>query len=166
MRGKGTKLLGWGTWATNSLLHYIHVVLPSYLQYTYLPGILHNLCSSIQDISGLILLYCAHLKRSFLWANFVIKLCHQSLALSGFMMLLRQLGTEKNKVGSWRQWSSGQSSRKRPKFPSWNSELDDRSKLDFPVGGHFLLEFPVVLNSLRFWDFPVPSFQVFCMQQN
>jgi hypothetical protein len=30
-----------------------------------------------------------------LWANFVIKLCHQSPAFSGFMVLSRQLGTLK-----------------------------------------------------------------------
>jgi hypothetical protein len=38
---------------------------------------------------------------SFLWANFVIKLKlkHQSLALSGFMVLSRQLGTLEKKQG-------------------------------------------------------------------
>ena len=39
----------------------------------------------------------------------------------------------KNTVESWRQWSSGWSSRKRPEFPTWNSQLDDRSKRIFPV---------------------------------
>ena len=46
------------------------------------------------------LLCCSHLNRkvaqqSFLWANSVIKLCHQSLAFSTFIVLSRQLGTLK-----------------------------------------------------------------------
>ena len=47
------------------------------------------------------------------------------------------------------QWSSGQSSRKRPEFPTWNSELDDRSKRIFLVRAPFFSEISVVLNSLK-----------------
>jgi hypothetical protein len=87
------------------------------------------------------------------------------------MVLSRQLGTwKKNKVESWRQWSSGQSSRKRPEFPTWSSELDDSTKCIFPVGASFFQssqlswthwsqrfpssEFPVVLNAavlMHYW---------------
>lgn len=39
---------------------------------------------------------------------------------------------KKNEVKSWRWWCSSQSSRKIPEFLTWNSSLDDRSKLFFP----------------------------------
>ena len=98
------------------------------------------------------MLPCIHLnrkvvRRSFLWANVVIKLC-QSLATGN---------SEKNKVDSWRQWYQGQSSRKRSEFPTWNFKLDDRSKRILQVGASSQLsstdwslrfhssEFPVVL---------------------
>jgi hypothetical protein len=70
---------------------------------------------------------------SFLWADFVLKLCHQSLSFSGFMVLSRQLGTLKKtrlnhdvsdlQVGALERGPS--------------SELDDRSKPIFPVGAGF-----------------------------
>ena len=64
--------------------------------------------------------------------------CHQTLSSKSVFFWIygafkTSWNTEKNKIVSWRQWSSGWSSRKRPEFPTWNSELDDRSKRIFPV---------------------------------
>ena len=60
----------------------------------------------------------------FLCANFVMKLCHQCLAFSGFMVLSRQLGTRKKtrlnhdtsdlQVGALERGSSSQFG-----IPSW-----------------------------------------------
>ena len=66
----------------------------------YVPGILHNLCSSIQYIFGLTLLCSAHLNRKVDRWTFVGKFCHQSLAFSGFMVHSRQLGTSLKKTRS------------------------------------------------------------------
>ena len=53
-----------------------------------------------------------------------------------FIVLSRQLGTLKNIMTSVIFRAESRSSRKRPEFPSLNSELVDGSKLFFPVGAH------------------------------
>ena len=95
----------------------------------------------------LTLLCCAHLNRKVTRRSFVGKCCHQSLAFSGFMVLSKQLRTEKNKVESWRRrCSSGCSSIKR---------LDLQLRVGWPFKTYFLSrtlfipDFPVVLNSLK-----------------
>lgn len=44
-----------------------------------------------------------------------------------------------------------------PEFPAWNSDLDERSKLFFPVRGLFLPELQVVLNALKSKMFEFPA---------
>ena len=61
---------------------------------------------------------------------------------------------KKNKVKSWRQWSSGWSSSKRSEFPTWNFEYDDSSKRIFPVRARFFLSSQL---SWTHWSLRFPS---------
>jgi hypothetical protein len=95
---------------------------------------------------GLALLCCAHLNRKVARVVLLVgKFWHQTLpSKSGILWICDAFKTTWNSEGS-----SGQSSRKRPEFPTWNSELDDCSKRIFPVGTHFFPEFPIVLILLK-----------------
>ena len=63
------------------------------------------------------------------------KFCHQSLAFSGFMVLSRQLGTQKKTRLNLDDVIDLQVvALERGQI--YNSELDDRSKRIFPVGAH------------------------------
>jgi hypothetical protein len=82
---------------------------------------------------------------------------------SGLVLLSRQLGTQKQgqKQGqSWRQWSSGRCSRKRPEFTTWMTvqSVFSQSELVF-LRVHSCLELTEV------WHFPGLSLQLFWMQQ-
>jgi hypothetical protein len=74
------------------------------------------------------------------------KFCHQTLSSkSGILWIYGAFKTtgnsEKTRVNhDVRDIQVGaleKGSRKRPEFPTWNSELDDRSKCVFPVEANF-----------------------------
>ena len=93
---------------------------------TYLPGILHHLSSSIQDIFGLTLLCCAHLNRKGGAAVLRGKFLSSK---SGILWICGAFKTTGGRI--------------------YNYDLDDHSKHIFPSRSLFIPDFPVVLNSLK-----------------
>ena len=73
------------------------------------------------------MLCCAHLNRKVAWLSFVGTFCHQSLAFSGFIVLSKQLGTQKKTRLNHDDVIDLQViALERGRI--YNSELDDRSK--------------------------------------